>query len=199
MPALPLMETGYTSIRGAPSPVKRRRAPITTFGSLTRWKGDGASLNFLGRRSTTIGPCTFLSRMTGPSTRSSPREIGYAELQDGRYAEAQRLPDEINYLREVAHPAVAPDESYLIIDSYYEEGGRLAVRQFSRAGWLLEQSSEYARCLTSRRVGHLCQRLDHAGWGEYIFFEKYEPETDQSGIYWVSARVTEELRSDRDL
>jgi len=30
--------------------------------------------------------------------------------------------------------------------------------------------------------------------GKYLFFEKYEAETDRSGIYWVSTAIVEELK-----
>jgi len=30
--------------------------------------------------------------------------------------------------------------------------------------------------------------------GKYLFFERYEAETDRSDIYWVSTGIIEELR-----
>jgi hypothetical protein len=131
-------------------------------------------------------------------TRSSPRGIWFAGWQDGRYLEAQRLPDEINSLRDVAHPAIAPDESYLIVDSYVEEGGRLTgylYISFRRPdGSWTEASSMRDALKASETAIHAIPRITPDG--EYLFFEDYDAETDKSDLYWVSTEVIEELRAE---
>jgi hypothetical protein len=130
-------------------------------------------------------------------TRSSPRGIYYAEPEDGHYLEADRLPDEINYVREVAHPAVAPDESYIIVDSAYEQGGRLVGSlyvSFRRpdGSWTKAVSMHHALEGTEADV-YAIPRLTPDG--KYLFFEEYERHTDSSDIYWVSTDVLAGIRS----
>jgi WD40 repeat protein len=129
-------------------------------------------------------------------TRSSPRGIYYAEPGEGQYREAHRLPDEINDVREVAHPAVAPDESYLAVDSAYEQGGRLVGSlyvSFNRpdGSWTTAVSLHDALKASEADV-YAIPRITPDG--KYLFFEKYDRETDRSDIYWVSTDVIEKLR-----
>jgi Tol biopolymer transport system component len=131
-------------------------------------------------------------------TRSSPREIRYAELQDGQYGEAQRLPDEVNDLRDIAHPAVAPDESYIVVDSVYIEGGQIAgglYISFKKPdGSWTEMASLRPALKASETDIYASARISPDG--KYLFFESYLRETDQADIYWVSTEVIEELRSE---
>lgn len=130
-------------------------------------------------------------------TRSSPRGIYYAEPEDGQYREAHRLPDEINDLRNVAHPAVAPDESYIIVNSSYEQNGRLVGSLYISfkkpdGSWTKAVSMHDALKASEADV-YAIPRITPDG--KYLFFEKYEADTDRSDIYWVSTAVVEELRS----
>lgn len=131
-------------------------------------------------------------------TRSSPREIWYAELQDGQYGEAQRLPDEVNYVRDIAHPAVAPDESYIVVDSVYLEGGRIAgglYISFKKPdGSWTQAVSMHEALKASESDIYAAARISPDG--KYLFFESYLRETDQADIYWVSTEVIEDLRSE---
>lgn len=129
-------------------------------------------------------------------TRSSPRGIYYAEPEDGQYLEAHRLPDEINYVRDVAHPAVAPDESYIIVNSSYEQNGRLVGSlyiSFKRpdGSWTKAVSMHDALKASEADV-YAIPRITPDG--KYLFFERYEADTDRSDIYWVSTAVVEQLK-----
>lgn len=130
-------------------------------------------------------------------TRSNPRGIYYAEPEDGKYREAKRLPDEINYVREVAHPAIAPDESYIIADSAYEQDGRLVGSlyiSFKRPdGSWTKAVSMHETLGASKADVFAIPRITPDG--KYLFFEDYEKETDKSDLYWVSTEVLEEIRS----
>jgi Tol biopolymer transport system component len=131
-------------------------------------------------------------------TRSSPREIWYAELQDGQYGEAQRLPDEVNDLREIAHPAVAPDESYIIVDSVSADGPQLAgglYISFKKPdGSWTEMASMHEALKASETDIYAIPRISPDG--KYLFFESYLRETDQADIYWVSTDVIDEFKSE---
>jgi outer membrane protein assembly factor BamB len=128
-------------------------------------------------------------------TRSIPRGIYCAELKDGQYVEAHRLPDEINDVRDVAHPAIAPDESYLVVDSAYEQGGRLVGSLYVSfkgpdGSWTQAVSLHDALKATEADV-YGSPRISPDG--RYLFFEKYDRETDRSDIYWVSTDVINKL------
>jgi Tol biopolymer transport system component len=129
-------------------------------------------------------------------TRSSLRGIYYAEPEDGQYLEARRLPDEINYVRDVAHPAVAPDESYIIVNSSYEQKGRLVGSLYISfkkpdGSWTKAVSMHKALRASETDV-YAIPRITPDG--KYLFFERYEAETDRSDIYWVSSAIIEQLR-----
>ena len=128
-------------------------------------------------------------------TRSSPRGIYYAELEEGHYGEAHRLPDEINGVREVAHPAVAPDESYVVVDSAYEQGARLVGSLYVSfrkpdGSWTEAVSLHHALKASESDV-YAIPRITPDG--KYLFFESYDRETDRSDIYWVSTDVIKQL------
>ena len=131
-------------------------------------------------------------------TCSSPREICYAELQGGQYSEVKSLPDEINDLRDVAHPAIAPDESYIIVDSCYHHGGRLVGSLYisfkKPDGSWTEATSMRDVLQASESDVYAAPRITPDG--KYLFFEDYVKETDQADIYWVSTEVIEALRSE---
>ncbi len=131
-------------------------------------------------------------------TCSRPREIDYSELENGQYSEVKRLPDEINYLKAVAHPAVAPDGSYIIVDSYYVENNRIVGSlyvSFSKpdGSWTKAVSMKEALNASGSDI-YASARVTPDG--KYIFFEKYIRETDKSDIYWVDAKILEQLKKE---
>ena len=127
-----------------------------------------------------------------------PREICCAELKNGQFSEVRRLPDEINYLKFVAHPAVAPDGSYIIVDSYYLENNRIVGSlyvSFNKpdGSWTQAVSMKEALNASDSDI-YASARVTPDG--KYIFFEKYIRETDKSDIYWVDAKVIDEIKAD---
>jgi Tol biopolymer transport system component len=129
-------------------------------------------------------------------TRSQPREIWYAELQGGAYGQTQRLPGGINDLRDVAHPAVAPDESYIIVDSVYQSGNRIVGGLFISfrrpdGSWTPAVGMQQILRASATDI-YASARISPDG--KYLFFESYLPQTDQADIYWVSTAIIEELR-----
>jgi Tol biopolymer transport system component len=140
---------------------------------------------------------SFASDGTLYFTRSSPREIWYAELEDGQYAEAQVLPGGVNDLHDVAHPAITPDGSYIVVDATEVRDGRLvgtylhvSFRQ-PDGSWSDAVSLREALGASDSDV-HAMPRISPDG--RYLFFEQYERALDKSDIYWVSIEVIEELR-----
>jgi Tol biopolymer transport system component len=187
----------FNSARPLPGEKTASRSPNVWF--VDRTEGGWGEPRFLDSPLNDYQPVYFSIANDGTLyfTRSSPRGIYYAEPMDGQYLEAKRLPDEINDLREVAHPAVAPDESYIIVDSAYEQGGRLVGSLYVSfkqpdGSWTKAASMHNALGASDADV-YAIPRITPDG--KYLFFEKYEAETDRSDIYWVSTAVIEGLRS----
>jgi Tol biopolymer transport system component len=155
---------------------------------------------FLGPPLTDYRPVyfTFSNDGTIYFTRSSPRSIWYAEIEEGTYMEAQMLESPINDLPDVAHPAIAPDGSYIIVDSYRRRGvslvGSLYVSFRKPDGsWTEAVSLGESLHMTD---GDIYAMPYISPDGKYLFFESYLPETDQADIYWVSTEIIEELRGE---
>lgn len=130
-------------------------------------------------------------------TRSRPREIWYAELIDGKYTEVKRLPDEINYLRAVAHPAIAPDGGYIIVDNYYMEDDRIVGSlyiSFKKPDGSWTKAVSMKGVLNASDTDVLASvRITRDG--KYMFFEDYKRETDKADLIWISTEIIEDLRA----
>ena len=188
----------FTSARPLPGQEAASRRPNVWF--VDRTETGWSEPQFAGPPLNDYQPVyfSFASDGTLYFTRSSPRGIYYVEPEEGQYGEAHRLPDEINGVRDVAHPAVAPDESYLVVDSAYEQGGRLfgsLYVSFRRPdGSWTEAVSLHDALNASEADVYAIPRITPDG--KYLFFEKYERDTDRSDIYWVSTDVIKKLASD---
>jgi Tol biopolymer transport system component len=124
-------------------------------------------------------------------TNSSPREIWYAQPTDDGYGEAQQLPSLINLLPNVAHPGIAPDGSYIVVDSYvYKDGvlvGSLYV-SYRKPDGFWTKPVRLAEILNAEETDiYASPRISPDG--EFLFFEHYLPETDQADICWVSTEI----------
>jgi len=153
---------------------------------------------FLGSPLNDLMPVYFSFENSGTLyfTRSRPREIGSAEWKNGRFSNIKSCPDEINYVRDVAHPAVAPDGSYIIVDSYYFENNRLTGSLYISfrkpdGSWTKAVSMKNALKASESDI-YASARVTPDG--KYILFEKYIREFDKADIYWVDARIIDDLR-----
>jgi Tol biopolymer transport system component len=130
-------------------------------------------------------------------TNSSPREIWYAELVNDQYGEAQPLLSLINILPNVAHPGIAPDGSYIIVDSYDYRGGVLVGSlyvSFRNPDGSWTKPVSMAEVLNAAETDiYASPRISPDG--KYLFFESYLRETDQADIYWVSTEIIDQLRT----
>ncbi|MBU0492364.1 MAG: VCBS repeat-containing protein [Chloroflexi bacterium] len=187
----------FNSARPLPGETTARSLPNVWF--VDRTEMGWSEPQFLGPPLNDYQPVYFSFADDGTLyfTRSSPRGIYYVEPQDEQVLEAQKLPYEINYVREVAHPAVAPDESYIVMDSTYEQGGRLVGSlyvSFKRPDGTWTRAVSLHEALKASEADiYAAPRISPDG--KYLFFEKYEAATDRSDIYWVSTAVIEGLRT----
>lgn len=126
----------------------------------------------------------------------SMKSIYYANLSDDGYPEAIKLPDEINYLNSVSHPAISPDGSYLMVDSYWGVNGRIEGSLFISfkrwdGSWTKAVDMRDALKITDSYIwGSASVTPD----GKYIFIERYIQEESKSDLYWISAEIIDELK-----
>jgi hypothetical protein len=108
-----------------------------------------------------------------------------SELKNGEYQEPEFLPNEINYLRG-AHPFIAPDESYLIYDAQPEGVGKseLFISFKDKNGkWM--KSIKFDKSINKTFTENIPNVTPD---GNYFFFHR------NNDIYWVSAKIIEDLR-----
>jgi uncharacterized protein (TIGR02145 family) len=114
-------------------------------------------------------------------------------FKDGKYLEAERLPDEINTLENVSHPYIAPDESYIIVNA------RNKATSISLDLYLSYHKNDDTWTKTvnlgnkiNSVYNEVCPSVSNDG--EYFFFGRLTPGKINADIYWVSAKFIEELR-----
>lgn len=104
---------------------------------------------------------------------------------NGEYQEPEFLPDEINYLRG-AHPFIASDESYLIFDAQPEGMGKSQLYISFRdknGNWM--KAVKFDETINKTNTENIPNVSPD---GKFFFFHR------NNDIYWVSARVIEDLR-----
>ena len=126
--------------------------------------------------------------------------ISYSRLIEGKREKPQKMSKEINTGKWIAHPYIAPDESYLMWDAEKEGGygdGDLYIsfrQQDGSWGAAINMGDKINTALQENGV-HLTPD------GKYLLFTRgYEKAREDGSTYWVSspywvdARVIENLR-----
>jgi hypothetical protein len=106
---------------------------------------------------------------------------------NGKYSDREHLQGGVNSPSPGAHPCISPDESYIIFDSKRSEDpddSDLFVSFRNTLGTWSEAKNLGKRINTP--ASETCAAI--APNGKYFFYQS------QGDIYWVSARVIEELR-----
>ena len=126
--------------------------------------------------------------------------ISYSRRIDGKYEARQKMGKEINTGTWIAHPNIAPDESYLLWDVVREDGyGQADIYISFRAkdGSWLPAMNMGAQINTPFQESGVSVSPD----GKYLFFSRgeWKPKEDGSTYwvgrpYWVDAQVIENLR-----
>ena len=155
---------------------------------------------FLGSPLNDYNPVYFSFENNGTLyfLRPEPREISYTELKDGQYSEIKRMPEEINYLNGVHHPAIAPDGSYILFDSF-------SMINDDLTGFLhisfKKPDGSWTKAMSMRKVFKVSESVIYCNSritpdGKYIFFQEYKYKTEKAELHWVSSKIIEELKSD---
>jgi hypothetical protein len=127
-------------------------------------------------------------------SKKSLGAIGRYKRAGDNYGTIEVLGDEINQKGiSNAHPFIAPDESYLIFDSKKigDDRGGLYI-SFNLGGGSWSIAVNLSKILnTGKNANDWCATVSPDG--QYLFYSSGD--RGQSDIYWVSAKIIEELRS----
>ena len=123
---------------------------------------------------------------SGKGAGAEDEGIYYAINQNGQYASIERMGDAINTNGKwIAHPYIAPDESYLIYDSEKAtepDNGDLFI-SFNHNGAWSEPYSLGSEINTEKGEGAATVSPD----GKYLFFSRSEKKIrEDESTYWVS-------------
>ncbi len=140
---------------------------------------------------------SFFDQYEEPDTVGA---ISYSRLIDGKYEPRQKMGKEINTGTWIAHPHIAPDESYLIWDVVREDG-------YGGSDIYISFRAKDGSWLPAMNMGDkVNSELQESGArvtddGEYFFFSRGEWEVKEDGStnwvarpYWVDAQVIKNLR-----
>jgi hypothetical protein len=125
--------------------------------------------------------------------------MSYSHLINGKHEEPQKMNKSINSGKYIAHPFIAPDESYLMWDAEKEGGDTpdiyISFRQKDGSwGEAINMGDEINTPLYE-------QRPKVTPDGKYLFFWKGDVKAREDGSryvvgspYWVDAKIIETLR-----
>jgi hypothetical protein len=120
--------------------------------------------------------------------------LRFSKLVEGKRKAPQPLPKEINTGRYNAHPFIAPDESYIIWDGQRDIEGRNADIFIS----FRQEDGSWGEAI---KMGDTINTSESEGGarvtpdGKYLFFNRMvDRKTFNAEIFWVSAKIIEELR-----
>ncbi|QKX06151.1 hypothetical protein HN014_14940 [Aquimarina sp. TRL1] len=126
--------------------------------------------------------------------------LGYSRLINGKYEAPVKMNAEINTGEYIAHPYIAPDESYLMWDVEREDG-------YGQSDIYISFKHKDGSWLTPINMGpiintKLQESSPHVTYdGKYLFFTRGEWKVKKDGTrtyigkrYWVNAQVIENLR-----
>jgi len=140
---------------------------------------------------------SFFDQYKSPDTVGA---ISYSRIIDGKYEPRQKMGAEINTGTWIAHPHIAPDESYLLWDVVREDGyggSDLYISFRQKDGSWVPAINMGAQINTELQESGAHVSLD----GKYLFFSRGEEKLKEDGStywegrpYWVDAQVIENLR-----
>lgn len=132
------------------------------------------------------------------ATRDGNGVLRYSRLVDGKREEPKLLSKEINTGKWIAHPFIAPDESYIIFDGERDGGfgGSDLYISFRQQGGSWGEAVNLGNKINSEREDAYGSVTPD---GKYLFFYRsISPRTEDTlanvDIYWVDAQFIETLR-----
>ena len=139
---------------------------------------------------------SFTSGGTAYFVSNTQRKIFYSVKENEIYCKASLLEGGVNNLEPVGHPTISPDESYIIVDRIYKVNEKLVSDMLIS---FRNYDNQWTEPVSMKNVMNMLETDIYAAPritydGKYLFFEKYDPQTDKGDIYWVDAKIIEELR-----
>ncbi len=120
--------------------------------------------------------------------------LRYSQLIDGKRSKPKPFNEEINTGKFTAHPFIAPDESYLIWDSEREGGYGESDLYIS----FRQDDGSWGKAINMGPEVN-SEREDAYGTltpdGKYFFFHRIDLSVPMASIYWVDAKIIDELRA----
>ncbi|HAA20536.1 MAG TPA: hypothetical protein DCR93_13420 [Cytophagales bacterium] len=126
--------------------------------------------------------------------------LGYSRLINGKHEDPVKLSAEINTGEYIAHPYIAPDESYLMWDVEREDGHGLADIYIS----FRDKDGSWSKSInmgSAINTEHQESSPHVTHDGKYLFFTRGEWRTEEDGSrnivskrYWVDAKIIENLK-----
>ncbi len=115
--------------------------------------------------------------------------IHKAVFKDGSSSEPVRLPDEVNYLRS-AHPFIAPDESFLLMDAQPEGPGKSEIFiSFKNSDGSWTKAVRIGEAVNKTRTEFNASVSPN---GKFLFFHRKI--NGNGDIFWVSTEILNNLR-----
>jgi len=133
---------------------------------------------------TNDGTMYFSSSRTGGK---GSKDIYYSKYINGKFTEAINLGDSINTQYGEGDTYVAPDESYLIITCWGRPEGKGLDISFKKEDGTWTRKTNMEKVLQRNIIGG-CPYVSPNG--KYFFY------TYKGDIYWVDAKIIEDLRPD---
>ncbi|MEE9443495.1 MAG: hypothetical protein V3V99_12590 [candidate division Zixibacteria bacterium] len=168
-------------------------ANITTNNQMNVWfvqKEDGVwkESKVLGPPVSDMKPMFVTQAKDGTIyfTGNIDRGIYKAEYRAGEYAQPERLPDEINGRNWAGHPFIDPDEKFILFDSNIDQEGTKNL--------YISFGNEQGSWSPSININKYIDFPKHAAIphitfdGEYLFF------SSEGDIYWICAKIIEDLK-----
>lgn len=115
--------------------------------------------------------------------------IYMSKFIDGKYQYPIALGENINCLLSSAHPFIAPDESYLIYDAQLQEGNADLFISFKKKDETWTKSVSLGEKFNTD-LNDMAAFVSRDG--KYLFFSRLKP--GKGDIYWVNAKIIEELK-----
>jgi len=127
-------------------------------------------------------------------------KLSYSRLIDGQFESPVQLSNEMNEGKWIAHPFIAPDESYLIWDVVREDG-------YGQSDLYISFKQKDGSWLSPKNMGpqintNLQESAPQVTYdGKYFFFSRGDWKVNQDGSrnyvgkkYWVDTQVIDNLR-----
>ena len=149
-----------------------------------------------------IGPGMFASvaldgtlYYTDMSNWPNPPGIVSSKLVDGEYTKSQVLDGGVNSPMFGAHPCIAPDQSFIIFDSFRQDGQGRGKKPDLYVSFRKEDGSWGPALNLGNNINHTGSNLGASlsPDGKYLFF------SSEGDIYWVSMEIIYGLKPEQKI